>query len=89
MNHKHTFNTVGLLGKPNNPEVAETATTLFEHLKTRVDKVIVEELIAMEMSDAPDNVVTREQLAEQSDLVIVVGGDGSMLNAGRLLVNYD
>jgi NAD+ kinase len=83
------FNTVGILGKPNNPEVAETAYILYQHLKQRVDRVIVEQLVADQLSDTPEAVVSREQLGELSDLVIVVGGDGSMLNAGRLLVNYD
>ena len=48
-----------------------------------------EAAIAENMSTSPDSVVTPEQLGEKSDLVIVVGGDGSMLSAGRLLVNYD
>ena len=41
------------------------------------------------MHDNAEHIVSRETMAENTDLVIVVGGDGSMLNAGRLLVNYD
>lgn len=84
-----TFKHIGIIGKPNNPEVAETANILFNHLCAKVDSVRVEETIAEEMSLSSDNIVSREVLAENSDLIIVVGGDGSMLNAGRLLANYD
>ena len=86
---KQSFNNIGIIGKPNNPEVAETAKILYEHLASKVDTVLVEETVAGQLSNTPENVVTRTELAENSDLVIVVGGDGSMLNASRLLVNYD
>ena len=86
---KKTFKHIGIIGKPNNPEVADTANILYQHLITKVDTVLVEEAIAEQMSGNAEHVVSREVMAENSDLVIVVGGDGSMLNAARLLVNYD
>ncbi|MBT8449319.1 MAG: NAD(+) kinase [Gammaproteobacteria bacterium] len=86
---KKTFKHIGIIGKPNNPEVAETANILYQHLITKVDTVLVEEAIAEQMRGNAEHVVSREVMAENSDLVIVVGGDGSMLNAARLLVNYD
>ncbi len=87
MNRK--FTTVGIMGKPNNPAVAETAEILYEFLLSKVENVLVEYYIAMGMNPIPCDTVTREEIGEQCDLVIVVGGDGSMLNAGRLLANYD
>ncbi len=83
------FTTVGIMGKPNNPAVAETAGVLYQFLLKKVLNVLVEESIATGMSPKPTNTVTRNQIGTKSDLVIVVGGDGSMLNAGRLLANYD
>ena len=83
------FNTVGIMGKPNNPAVAETAAILYQFLLTKVMNVLVEETIANNMSPIPELTVTRTQIGCKCDLVIVVGGDGSMLNAGRLLANYD
>ena len=84
-----TFTTVGIMGKPNNPAVAETAGILYQYLLTKVMNVLVEEAIAQNMSPVPELTVTRTQIGCKCDLVIVVGGDGSMLNAGRLLANYD
>jgi len=89
METKRKFTTVGIMGKPNNPAVAETAGILYQFLLKKVTNVLVEELIANGMSPKPEHTVTREQIGTESDLVIVVGGDGSMLNAGRLLANYD
>jgi len=83
------FNTIGILGKPNNPEVAETAEILYQHLGEKVERVIVDQQMAKDMKLASEDSVSRNELAQQSDMVIVVGGDGSMLNAGRLLANYD
>ncbi len=77
------------MGKPNNPAVAETAGILHEFLLTRVMNVLVEEAIADGMTPKPELTVSREQIGTKCDLVIVVGGDGSMLNAGRLLANYE
>ena len=83
------FTTIGIMGKPNNPAVAETAGVLYEFLLTKVMNVLVEESIADGMTPTPSLTVSRTQIASKSDLVIVVGGDGSMLNAGRLLANYE
>ncbi len=89
MGKTREFTTVGIMGKPDNPAVAETAGILYQFLLKKVSNVLVEELIADGMSPKPENTVTRDQIGTKSDLVIVVGGDGSMLNAGRLLANYD
>lgn len=83
------FNTIGIMGKPNNPEVAETAGVLYQFLLEKVPSVLVEESIAADMSVNPEVTVSRNEIGDKSDLVIVVGGDGSMLNAGRLLANSD
>jgi len=77
------------MGKPNNPAVAETAGILYQYLLTKVMNVLVEESMAITMTPAPELTVSRTQIGSKCDLVIVVGGDGSMLNAGRLLANYD
>jgi len=83
------FTTVGIMGKPNNPNVAETASILYKYLLSKVSNVLVEESFATGMSPSPELTVSREQIGSKCDLVIVVGGDGSMLNAGRLLANYE
>jgi len=83
------FTTIGIMGKPNNPAVAETAGILYQFLLGRVMNVLVEDNMAQGMSLRPELTVTRNQIGTKCDLVIVVGGDGSMLNAGRLLANYD
>ena len=47
------FTTVGIMGKPDNPKVAETAGILYQFLLSKVATVVVEEAIAKGMSVTP------------------------------------
>ena len=75
-----------LIGRFSDARVAESALTLLPHLKQRGVRVYLPEgdpLIA------PDLVVRipEDQIAEKSDLVIAIGGDGTLLYAARLVAH--
>ena len=81
------FQTIGLLAKPGDPKVASTLSALREALPQHGCNLILDKTAAAYF-DSPDAAaVSRESLAAQCDLVIVVGGDGSMLSASRSLVD--
>ena len=65
------FNTIGLITKPNDPVSQDKALELREFLESQGVSVVFES----------------EQIAEQADLIIVVGGDGSLLNTARSFVD--
>lgn len=65
------FNTIGLITKPNDPVSQDKALELQEFLESQGVSVVFES----------------EQIAEQADLIIVVGGDGSLLNTARSFVD--
>lgn len=81
------FHTVGLVGRQGSPKVAESLLLLLTFLRERGHAVVLESDAAASVPVVPDGVTVcpRDQLAGCCDLVIVVGGDGSMLGAARAL----
>lgn len=78
------FATIGIMGKPKHHEVGETIVTLFSFLQQEQYSVRVEETVANDLSVPQDFQCDWKTLGEECDLIIVVGGDGSMLYASRL-----
>ncbi len=83
------FSTIGLIGKAGAAQVQETLLDLVRYLKERGHTVLLDQEGAA-MLGAPDvEAVNRRDLGERSDLAIVVGGDGTFLNAARVLSLFD
>ncbi len=74
---------VGILGKKRMGKVVQTACELFEWLKTRGVKCVLEEDLATASEMLPK--APREELARRVDLLVVLGGDGTLLSAARLV----
>ena len=78
-----------LIGRFVDPRVAESMSILLPHLKSRAVQVLISD-----SADIPDglNGVTRmpeEQLAETADLLIAIGGDGTLLYGARLVARHN
>jgi NAD+ kinase len=74
------FQKVAILGRHDDPRVAEAMTVLVDHLT----KAGVEVLAADEMTlDIPVTRVAESTLSAHTDLMIAIGGDGTMLYSGR------
>lgn len=83
------FSTIGLMGRVGSEAVLETLVHLRDFLRARGRTVIVEREVAEHLGSAPGEIRAREQIGHDSDLVIVVGGDGSLLGAARSLAAQD
>jgi len=83
-----SFNTIGIIGKFRDSSVGETITAIHDLLVERGCTVLLDEVSAMVLPELNIPVADRDELGEQSDLVIVVGGDGTFLNAARTLNEY-
>lgn len=81
------FSRIGLLGKHTNPEVRSTIASLVQFLQIKGLEVIIEQHCAKLMPDLLVKQAKREALGSLCDLVIVVGGDGSLLDAARAVVD--
>lgn len=80
-----SFRNIGLMGRPGNTAVSDTLHDLDEFLTGQGLRVIYDEDTAILIDRADVQICSRQRLGEACDLVIVVGGDGSLLHAGRAL----
>lgn len=83
------FKTIALIGKPHHEGANQTLTGLHQYLTTRGFRVLVESRVAHALGIMDENVMDLVQLGQQADLAIVVGGDGNMLGAARVLSRFD
>ncbi len=82
---KREFKVVGLVGRHDKP-IRDSLQTLWSTLIAANRKVLIEQNTAALLSGADDCAVDRSKLA-RCDLVIVVGGDGSILGVARELAD--
>jgi len=84
------FKTIGLIGKKYaNADIGECMTNLNNFLKERNLEVFVDENTAKVFSSSNLKSLSRQKLGEQCDLVIAMGGDGTLLSAARSLAKYE
>lgn len=76
-----------LIGRFTDPRVAETLNALLPHLKSRGVEVLVSEA-ASGIDPAAVVRVPEQSLGQRADLVIAVGGDGTLLYAARLVAHH-
>lgn len=79
------FRNIGLLGRMGSVQVVETLRRLKAFLTNEGYAVVLEESTANVMPGHNAQVASKKLLGEICDLVIVVGGDGSLLGAARAL----
>ncbi|MFW2371687.1 MAG: NAD(+) kinase [Gammaproteobacteria bacterium] len=81
---------IGIIAKSLGENVTGTINTLYDYLSEKSYRVLLDKSAEALISDYPaDTLVDRETLAKNSDLAIVVGGDGTFLSAVRSLVDYE
>lgn len=80
------FNTIAIIGRHEDPRVAEPVAILATYLtKAGIDVVAV----ANATADLPARFAPEDEIAAQADLIVAVGGDGTMLYAARLAREHD
>ncbi|WP_143711205.1 NAD(+) kinase [Shewanella piezotolerans] len=84
----NTFHTIGLIGKPNHEGTNLTLKRLHHWLTMQGYSVLVEERVASDVGSHTHSVDLLE-IGANCDLAIVVGGDGNMLGAARVLARFD
>ncbi len=82
---KPIFQTVGIIGKKRDARVGPTLARLAALLRKLDCTVLVEAASADHVDDPSCRYATVEELGSRCDLVVVVGGDGTLLSAARAL----
>ncbi|WP_263080017.1 NAD(+) kinase [Endozoicomonas sp. Mp262] len=83
------FKCIGVTGRQGRAEASDTLTRLLQFLGDRKLSVFLDERIDNLLPGHGLPVCQRTEMGERCDLVIVVGGDGSLLGAARDLVHYN
>ncbi|HEV2763568.1 MAG TPA: NAD(+)/NADH kinase [Pyrinomonadaceae bacterium] len=80
---------VGVLIKPHQPEAVKTVCRLVEFLAPRGIELVADPKVDAERVESETGcaveVLDEERLVERADLLVVLGGDGTMLAAARAL----
>lgn len=84
---KYVFNSIGVIGKHNGASVSETLNALIADLQQRGLQVLLDRESAELTPDINIETVGRQEIGQRCDLAIVVGGDGTLLNAARELAD--
>jgi len=79
------FNTIGIITKPEAESARQTLQSLCDFLGSKNCTVILEEQAPDISNNCGFSKASRDTIGNQCDLVIVIGGDGTILNAVRSL----
>lgn len=83
-----SFRKIGLAGRKRQRGVAGVLKQLLALLKSRGLEVVLENTLGDVVAAHEQPLASLEEIGEQADLVIVVGGDGSLLSAARTLAKF-
>ena len=83
------FKQIGLIGKYADPSSSDMLRVVSDFLKARNLPILLDKMTASVGPNHSLDTISHRYLGEQCDLVILIGGDGTMLNAVRTLSDYD
>jgi NAD+ kinase len=79
----HTFRNIGIISRPRRSNLTEVVPSLLSWLEDRGIHVVYDQETATSLAE-PSEGRSREQVAAASDLLLVLGGDGTLLAAARV-----
>jgi NAD+ kinase len=82
------FQTIALIGKLDYPGIRAPLIRIIRFLRERNVDVVVVDATAIHLDGDDYRVATIDEIGQQCDLVIVMGGDGTLLSAARQLADY-
>jgi len=86
---KRLFNKIGLIGKANHNATNQTITEIHQQLTQHGYEILVEDRACNDLAIDSIEFASITDIGERCDLAIVVGGDGNMLGAARVLARYN
>ncbi|MDF2154995.1 NAD(+) kinase [Vibrio sp. CAU 1672] len=87
---KNPCNVIAIIGKPRDQQAIQTHRELYLWLTSEGYQVFIDDRLATILNDIPESqFASMVELGKNADLAIVVGGDGNMLGAARILSRFD
>ena len=88
-NMKLKFKSVAIIGRQSSFDGTRILQILIKHLQKKKVKVFLEKDTASILPNCKAPIVERENLKNNCDLIIAVGGDGSLISAARVAARQD
>ncbi|MEZ9231781.1 NAD(+) kinase [Vibrio amylolyticus] len=87
---KKCFEVIAIIGKPRDQQAIQTHKELYLWLTTQGYSVFIDDRLSDILDDIPaERFSSLIELGKKADLAIVVGGDGNMLGAARVLSRFN
>lgn len=83
------FKTIALVGKYDSPEMGDSLPKLADFLRQLGYAVLIAHNTADQLDIINHPTAELAEIGEHADLVVVLGGDGTMLSIARMLVGHD
>ncbi len=79
-----SIRTIGIISKPKKEEIRQVVPPLIRWLEERKVKVLIDQETGS-MLDRANQGIGRNELSSQVDMILVLGGDGTLLAAARVI----
>ncbi len=83
------FSKIGIISKPDDPAIASTVQSLYRYLHSHSLEICADQVSTTFLTSEPVKTSSLEEIASTSELVIVVGGDGTILHAAHSLIQKE
>ena len=83
------FPKIGIISKPDDPAIAATVQSLYKYLVGQSLEIWADKVSASFLASEQVNESSLDEIASNSELVIVVGGDGTILHAAHSLIQKE
>jgi NAD+ kinase len=83
MDPNPSFHTIGIIARPRRSNLPAVVPPLLDWFRARAIRIVYDEETASSLHDGSEG-LTREHVAAESDLLLVLGGDGTLLSAARV-----
>ncbi|MEM7401189.1 MAG: NAD(+) kinase [Pseudomonadota bacterium] len=83
------FSKIGIISKPDDPAIAATVQSLYQYLLGQSVEIYAEKVSAEFLTTESVKSFNLDDIASLCELVIVVGGDGTILHAGHSLITKE
>ncbi|QMU61261.1 MAG: NAD(+) kinase [Gammaproteobacteria bacterium] len=83
------FSKIGIISKPDDSAIASTVQSLYQYLHSQSLEICADPVSTTFLTSEPIKASSIDEIASNSELVIVVGGDGTILHAAHSLIQKE